>query len=265
MSRAPDPSRRWLVFALLGALLGFGREAHAQIVNVQPLITDAQRAGLAVVVDSSLDVRSGNTELLLVSGSALVRYRLGRQLVFVLARQEFGKEGGERFLRKDFEHLRYRLTLSDALELETFVQHDEDQFRRLAWRIVWGMGPRFPIVTTPALELALGTAYMQELERLDRAPEPDSGEQQLAHRLSSYVSASMRVNERLRAAQTAYAQPRIDRPRDIKVLNETEILFSVTDVVMFKLTFSLGYDSDPPDGRHALDTVTKTGLQLRLR
>jgi hypothetical protein len=121
------------------------------------------------------------------------------------------------------------------------------------------------VVTTETFELAIGTAYMQELERLDRALEPDSGEQRLAHRLSSYVTATVRVNERFRVAETAYAQPRIDRPSDVRVLSESELLFSITDVVLLKVSFALGYDSFPPDGRHALDTVTKTGFQLRLR
>jgi putative salt-induced outer membrane protein YdiY len=127
------------------------------------------------------------------------------------------------------------------------------------------MGPRFPLVASAAFDLALGVAYMQELEKLDRAAEPDSGEQQLAHRLSTYAALALRVNERLRFGQTAYAQPRINRPKDVRVLSESELLVSISDMLALKATFSLGYDSFPPDGRHTLDTVTKTGLQLKLR
>jgi uncharacterized protein DUF481 len=254
-----------LVTCALALGLCLPRSAAAQIVNVQPLITDPRRQGLDAAIDASLDVRTGNTQLLLVSGSALVRYRHQRQLVFLLARQDYGTEGGERFLSKDFEHLRYRLTLTEALELECFVQHDRDEFRRLAWRAVWGAGPRFPVVATDAVDLAFGIAYMEELERLDHAPEPDAGQQQLAHRLSTYVAFALRLNERVRAGQTVYAQPRFSQPKDIRVLSETELLVALGTVVSLKATVSLGYDSYPPDGRHALDTVTKMGLQLRLR
>ncbi len=65
------------------------------------------------------------------------------------------------------------------------MQHDRDEFRRLSWRVVSGMGFRFFVVATEPFDLALGVAYMQELERLDNGPYHDSGEQQLAHRLSS--------------------------------------------------------------------------------
>lgn len=257
--------RRAIAAAALGLTLCAARMASAQIVNVQPLIMDPKREGLVVVADAALDVRTGNTQLLLVSGSLLARYRHGRHLVFALLRQEFGTEGGERFLSKDFEHLRYRLSFNDWLDLESFVQHDRDEFRRLSWRVVSGMGPRFFLVATEPFDLALGVAYMQELEKLDDAPFPDSGEQQLAHRLSSYVAFTLRMNDKVRFGQTVYAQPRITQPSDARVLSESELLFSLTDIVALKATLSIGYDSAPADGRRELDTVTKTGLQLRLK
>lgn len=251
--------------AFLGLTLCVATPAAAQIVNVQPLIMDPKREGLVVVGDAALDVRTGNTQLLLLSGSLLARYRHGRHLVFALLRQEYGTEGRERFLSKDFEHLRYRLTFTPWLELESFVQQDKDEFRRLAWRVVSGMGPRFFLVASEPLDLALGVAYMQELEKLDTGPYPDSGEQQLAHRLSSYVAFTLRVNDKVRFGQTAYAQPRVAHPSDARLLSESELLFSLSDVVALKATLSIGYDSTPAAGRRELDTVTKTGLQLRLK
>ena len=251
--------------AVLGLTLCAALPAAAQIVNVQPLIMDPKRQGLVVVSDVALDVRTGNTRLLLVSGSLLARYRHGRHLVFALLRQEYGTEGGERFLSKDFEHLRYRLSFYDWLDLESFVQQDRDEFRRLSWRVVSGMGPRFFLVAAESFDLALGLAYMQELERLDDGPYPDSGEQQLAHRLSSYVSLGLRLNDKVRFGETLYAQPRITEPDDIRVLSESELLFSLGDIVALKATLSIGYDSAPADGRRGLDTVTKTGLQVRLK
>jgi hypothetical protein len=257
--------RRGRAARALGLLLCLAGSASAQIVNVQPLIMDPRRNGLAVVADAALDLRTGNTRLVLLSGSLLVRYRHERQLVFVLARQEYGVQDGERFLSKDFEHLRYQLRLTDVLELESFVQHDRDEFRRLAWRVVSGMGPRFTLLANEAIDLALGVAYMQELERLDNASYPDAGEQDLAHRLSSYVALSLRLNDKLRLGQTVYVQPRFDRPNDFRLLNESELLVSLSTIVALKATLSIGYDAEPADGRRALDTITKTGLQLRLK
>jgi hypothetical protein len=255
----------WALRIVIASCVLFTRQGSAQIVNVQPLITDPNRPGLGVVLDSSLDLRTGNTQLFLLSGSGLVRYRYGRQLVFVLARQDYGVQGGQRFVSKDFEHLRYRFSLAAPLELEYFLQHDRDQFRRVASRLVWGMGPRFRLLFREGIELALGAAYMQELQRLDHASEPDAGELESAQRLSTYGALTVQVDERVHVAQTVYAQPRFDRPEDIRVLNESELLVSLGEAAALKASLSLEYDSFPPDGRHTLDTVTKTGLQVRLK
>jgi len=240
-----------------------GARANAQIVNVQPLIAASDAEGVSGVVDASVDVRTGNSELLLLSGSLLTRYRAGRHLIFLLARQEFGVQGGQRFLDKDFEHLRYRLALAPAFQMETFVQHDRDPFRRLALRVLWGAGPRFVLASSDATELAVGAAYMLEFERLGVAPEPDSGQKRWAHRLSTYVTWVAHLDDRISVGESAYAQPRLDDPKDIRILNESELLVSLNEVLHIKLTFSLGYDSSPPSGRRGLDTVSKSSLQLR--
>ncbi|HVZ31714.1 MAG TPA: hypothetical protein VG963_04770, partial [Polyangiaceae bacterium] len=96
----PSLVYHWALRAVIASCSLFARQSSAQIVNVQPLITDPNRPGLGVVLDSSLDLRTGNTQLFLLSGSGLVRYRYGRQLVFVLARQDYGVQGGQRFVSK---------------------------------------------------------------------------------------------------------------------------------------------------------------------
>lgn len=237
--------------------------AWGQIVNVQPLIAAPDAEGASAALEAALDVRTGNTQLLLLSASALGRLRIGQHLWFLLLRQEFGVQGGERFLDKDFEHLRYRYDLLEWLQLEAFGQHDRDEFRRLAARMLWGGGVRVPFQPAPELELAAGIAYLWELERLSAGSEADAGAVSAAHRLSSYVTLALRLDERLRLGQSTYAQPRVTQPEDIRLLNETELLVSLNEMLALKLTFSLGYDSRPPIGRRALDTATKTSLQLR--
>lgn len=237
--------------------------AHGQIVNVQPLLAAPEEAPASGAVEGALDVRTGNTRLMLLSASALGRVRSGRHSWFVLLRYEMGVQGGERFLDKDFEHLRYRFELLEALQLEAFVQHDRDEFRRLAARLVWGTGVRVPFHPAEPLELALGAAYLWELERLSSGPEPDSGAVSVSHRLSSYATLQLRLDEHLQLGQSTYAQPRWDRPDDIRVLNETELLVSLREELRLKLSFALGYDSLPPAGRRKLDTASKTSLQLR--
>jgi hypothetical protein len=59
-------------------------------------------------------------------------------------------------------------------------------------------------------------------------------------------------------------QPRVDHPSDVRLLSETELLVSLSEILQLKLAASVAYDSAPPFGRRALDTATKTSIQLRL-
>jgi hypothetical protein len=57
---------------------------------------------------------------------------------------------------------------------------------------------------------------------------------------------TLRLDDRLRLAQSLYAQPRIDDPRDIRLLDETELLLSLDQRFMLELTFSMGSKRSRP-------------------
>lgn len=255
----------WCELVGLFVIFAFWGTASAQIVNVQPLLASKDIDGLSGALEGTVDWRTGNSELFLLSGTLVARYRMSNHLIFFMAREEFGVQGGKRFIDKDFEHLRYRWEVVDAAQLETFFQHDRDQFRRLSLRALWGVGPRFPIVATKMLDVAIGVAYMLEFECLQQGSQSDVDQDQLlSHRLSTYGTVTLRLGDRVRLGETVYSQPRFDRPKDVRVLNETEMLVMITDRLSLKLTFSLAYDSEPPSESRALDTAMKTSLQLRL-
>ncbi len=237
--------------------------AAAQIVNVQPLIA-AQRGvadGVTVVVEGSADVRSGNTRLVSLSASGLCEVRRGRHLFFLLARGDFAERSGDPFVSKDLEHLRYRITLTGPFEAETFVQHDRDDFRRLALRVLVGAGPRLHLKPFGGFDAAVGTAVMLEHERLGGGDTPDAGEENDDVRLSTYLFLSTEVGPRLKLGDTIYVQPRIDHFSDVRVFNELALVARATEHFSVKLTFTSGYDSAPPEGVIPLDTTLKGAIQ----
>ncbi len=236
--------------------------ARAQIVNVQPLLAKEPHPGFAAAVEAAVDWRTGNTDLLLVSGSALGRYHLGRHLVFAYVRGELGKKSGANFIDRDLEHLRYRLRVLRFVDGEAFVQHDRDAFRRLALRAIGGAGPRLQIARSRLVEAAVAVAYMLEYERLREGKEPDAGRATLAHRLSGYVTLFVRVGERLKIGHTVFVQPRLDARRDVRLLSETELLVAATQHVALKNSLTLTFDSQPPVGVSALDTTLKSSIQI---
>jgi hypothetical protein len=251
------------VSRLLVALLLLSSAAEAQIVNVQPLLAKHEmHPGLGLSLESSLDWRTGNVNLLLFAANLVARYRQGRHHVFVLGHAEVGIKGGERFLSKDLEHLRYRVAVYGPLDFETYLQHDRDEFRRLALRVVWGGGPRLRILMTRRYEAAVAASYLGEYQQLRDDDKPDAGATRLMHRVSTYATFVVRLGSRFSLAETVYAQPRIGLPRDVRLLEEVELLGNLTQHLSLKLAWTLAYDNVPPIGVEPLDTGMRVLFQL---
>jgi Protein of unknown function, DUF481 len=256
----PAPS---FTAAILAASIALGAaEARAQIVNVQPLIAGhADADGLSAVVEGSADIRSGNTRLAALSGNGMLELREGRHFAFLLLRGDFSEKAGTPFVNKDLEHLRYRIAAVGPLGIEAFVQHDRDDFRRLALRALAGAGPRLQLTPLGAVDAAIGAALMVEYERLSSGPEADAGTGAVDPRLSTYVYLATAIAPRLKLGETAYFQPRLDRSGDLRVLNEVSLLVSATDHFSVKTSLTSAYDSDPPIGVVPLDSTFKASLQ----
>jgi hypothetical protein len=248
---------RALAFLLLSST------AFAQIVNVQPLVAKHEmRPGFGIALEGAVDWRTGNVDLLLASGNLIARYRRGRHHLFLLGHAELGVKSGTRFLSKDLEHLRYRIAVVGPLDLETFVQHDRDEFRRVNLRVVWGGGPRLRIIMTRRIECAIAAAYLGEYEEIRQDMQPDAGSTRLMHRISTYGTVVVRLGTRFALSETVYAQPRIGLPQDLRLLEDVELLSSVTDHFSLKVGWSLAYDNVPPIGVVPLDTGVRVMFQL---
>jgi hypothetical protein len=243
-------------------LLLLSSTASAQIVNVQPLLARHEmRPGLGLALESALDWRTGNTSLLLFSANLVTRYRYRRHHLFLLGHAELGIKSGERFLSKDLEHLRYRIEVARAIDVESFLQHDRDEFRRSALRVVWGFGPRLRIIMTHRYEVAVAAAYLGEYQQIRQDTQPDAGTTRVMHRISAYATFVVRLG-RFSVAETVYAQPRIGLPEDVRFLEETEMLATITEHLSLKLAWTLAYDNVPPIAVQPLDTGLRVLLQV---
>src|SRR5690349_12735916 len=144
--------------AIVLAILLASARAEAQIVNVQSLVGAETPEGFSGALDAGVDWRTGNTELLIFSGAATLRYRSDPHLLVAIARGAYGETGEgedeELIAKNHFEHLRYRYKLTDLVTPEAFVQHEFDEFRRIQLRALGGLGVRLTVVQKKELALA---------------------------------------------------------------------------------------------------------------
>jgi putative salt-induced outer membrane protein YdiY len=242
------------------AAIGLASPARAGIVNVQSILATEADEGLSGAIAGSADWRTGNTELLVLSASPVARYRRGNHLFIGIVRGELGRSKGQRIISKTFEHLRYRHRLSPRLTAEVFTQHEYDRFRRLELRALVGAGPVLHLLRGEEYRLSWGVAYMIEYEELRGDELPDAGEDDLAHRASTYLTGTYELDERVQFIETIYVQPRLTDASDIRLLNDSQIVFKITEDIALTTAFSLAWDNAPPQGIEQLDTSLKSSI-----
>jgi hypothetical protein len=248
------------VVAVLLAL--WANPASAGIVNVQSSLVSPADEGLSGSLTGSALLKTGNVELLILRGQGTARYRSGDHLWVAIINGNFGRNTDGTFLSRTFEHIRYRYRLNKRLTAEAFTQHEYAKFRRLTFRALFGAGPKIDIVQKKKYSMAVGVAYMLELERLLDDGEIDAGNSDTAHRASSYVTGHYELDKRLQLVETFYVQPRLDDFGDIRLLNQSSLVVKANDKLSFSTSFSIAYDRAPPATIKRVDTQLTSSITL---
>lgn len=260
-----SPFRRTSILApiaLIPVLLS-ARPAAAQ-VNVESLRSDLKQQPYFVNFDANFSGMLGNTRGIIAGGSAFVGAKRGNHLLFSKAQVDyaaFGKPSVTTVLAS-FAHLRYNYKINSWLYAEAFAQVQQDKFQRLRLRNIEGVGPRFALKESKALDLYCGSAYMFEYEALspldDKPPPPGT----IAHRWSNYISFMINLDDRTRFTSVLYVQPRFDDFTDVRVLNESAFGVVLKKPLSLKLGVVVRYDSQPPLGVLPVDLSFKNSFSV---
>ncbi len=163
---------------------------------------------------------------------------------------------------KDLEHLRWRFDLEEPLELEVFGQHERDEFRRLGLRLLTGAGPRLHLSKWKPMDVAIGTAYMIEYDKLQDDGLPDAGAHEVDQRWSSYFSVALSFGDPLKIGYTFYVQPRFDAFGDYRILSDLALVSTITKRWAVKFEYAFAYDSLPPFDVKSYDVTRTASVSL---
>ncbi|MEZ4266693.1 MAG: DUF481 domain-containing protein [Myxococcota bacterium] len=245
--------------------------AAAQIVNVQPLVTRADKEGFQGELTGSLKLQTGNSQLFLVDAGLLALYGKGIHRLISSSSASLGYRGGindeSRFLQRLFTHLRWQVRLPRLVTWETYAQAAQDRFRRLSLRVLGGTGPRFDFIEGNAVSLALGLSYMLEHERLSSTElsdgTTDPGVSETNHRASLYLSARFSIAPAFSFIHSSYFQPLLTDPfGDFRFSSETGLAIAVTKRLSIAIVFAVSFDSEPPAEVKKTDTTTDVKLAV---
>ena len=246
----------------LAALMA--RPATAGIVNVQSVLSSEAEEGVSGSVTGAMDWRTGTVDRLVFSLAPVVRYRTGDHLFLAYGSTEYDDSAD---IAKVFGHVRYRYALSERITGEVFTQSEYDEKRALTLRTLAGAGPLFHLFEQDDLRLSWGVAYMLEYEEINEAKATRTPEVTgLQHRVSSYLTGSYALADKLQLVETIYVQPLITGPSNVRLHNDSSIVISLSKQLSFNTTFSLSYDTDPPyetddpPSAAELDTALKSSI-----
>lgn len=236
--------------------------ADAQ-VNAEALRSQLKRTPRFVWLDGSLVTRAGNVSGSVAGASIFTGITHERHVVFSRAQGDYTEFDGEAQVARYTVHARYGYTVLPWLMPEALWQVQHDRFRRLLFREVQGLGPRFVLVQERELELFWAVTYLLESEVL-AAEGSDPRRFDVWHRASTYAGANVEVTPGATLSTVTYLQPRIDDASDYRILHETWLTVDVTKVLALRLGVSFRYDHDPPSGVKPGDLEVKNSLVFKL-
>lgn len=220
---------------------------------------DADAPGWSGALGATFSVNGGNTETVSISGSGQAQWQRGAERLRMIAGGTHETADGELTEEKLVLHLRHNHRLAPWVRSLLFAQLQQNPFQRLESRTLFGAGARFEPLSRPRGAVAIGAAYMLELERLDGV-----GGTTTEHRISTFVDLSAMPREGVTLAATSYVQPRIDDLEDVRISAAASIASRVVGPLSLVVSGSYVYDRYPPEDVERVDWGIESGLRVSL-
>lgn len=225
-------------------------------VNTEIMRVGDPQPGFSGLLGASLDLKAGNVDYFEVQGNGQLNYNWDIHGLLLSSTAGYGKTQGDAFAKNAFGHLRWTAMWHERVGSEVFTQIEYDQFLRKQLRALFGLGPRFLIIRTQTFETFGGVGYMLEREVLDIPASDPHPARSINHRMTSYLSLKWNPSDPVSLVQTLYVQPRIDRPKDLRMLEQADLRVAITKLLTIKTSVTVLYDGRPPQD------VKKTNLTL---
>ena len=255
--------RIFAIFICLGlAHLVIGSNAVAQ-VNTEVLRVGDHKPGFGGLLGVDLDVQSGTIDYFELTGNGQLNYHYDIHHFLLSGKSGYGTTQGDAFLQQVFAHARWTAMWHKRVGSEVFTQLEYDRFLRQNIRALFGTGPRILVIQTDQFESFWGVAYMLEREELNIPDSDPHPSRSLNHRLTTYLSLKWNPAENVSIIQTLYVQPRLDRFRDVRMLEQADLRVSITNMLSIKTSITVRYDSRPPQEVAKTNTQLTQGIDLQ--
>lgn len=248
-----------ILLILTAALTNLGL---AQI-NTERYRLDSDSIGFTGIADIEITAITGNTNLQFINLGGRVNYNWGASYTFLVADAGFGWDEGKRIFDQALLHLRHVHSISDFIQVEAFAQADFNKSRLLTDRGLIGGGLRLRILRTDNIKLRIAASYFYEYEQYDLPENSIHGNNLFANRISTYFTFEYEIKNDIKLVSITYLQPQIGKWEDFRILSDNSLIVGLSSFVDVKTSFTLRYDSKPPETIKDTDTFTKFGFTFK--
>ena len=225
---------RTLAFA---SSLFIGFSARGQIVNIEDKRARLDTVGWFWQLDFGGKITENTRSILALNGAVRVDQIKAQSQWLFLANYNLVKANEDRFVNDGFSHLRFGQEIDPRWTWETFGQLQYNRRLLIDFRALAGTGPRLQIRENENWELALGLLFMFEYNELEEGEIIRND-----NRLSSYLSARVKVGEHASFATTSYYQPLVSQLGESRLSSVNAISVDLNQRIAFGSSFSITYD-----------------------
>lgn len=253
------------VFVLL-VILFFSTYSHGDAqVNTEVCRVGNDSLGFSVRSGLDFTIMVGNSDFQYLGTNTRFNYNWGDHYTFLITNGGFGQSNGKSYFGQALAHLRNVNSIRNDIQLEEFVQYDNDKKRLLLHRVLAGGGFRFKVINTSKVEARMATSIFYEQEKYDLPKTAIHKTDVAAFRSSSYFTFSIALKEYVSVLSTTYFQPDITDIDDVKILSDNALKVKLAENIGFTTKINVRYDSRPADGIKEFDLITKVGIVLNFK
>jgi putative salt-induced outer membrane protein YdiY len=216
---------------------------HAQVINTEQKRAFQSTDGWVGNADLGFGLTKNVKTILQASSRISAQYHKGKSTLLLLNDLTLLKLDQNAIQNSGFQHVRYNYTVKKFLIPEAFVQAQYNQIWKLDLRFLVGAGPRFQLLRNDSNRVFVGVLAMYEYEKVHGQAVPNRD-----IRMSTYFSLGLGIDKNLTLESITYYQPLFRMPKDFRVSSETSLRIAFTKHLGFKTSFTLNFDSRPPDG-----------------
>ncbi len=248
----------------LGLIVALGcyAQSAAAIISIENLNAQPTRIGWSGNAEVGAEARFGNSERQAIRLGGRMDWFGGEDTAFAVAGYQYGESKGIKDADSLFSHFRYIDAQTRTLATEYWAQFEQNEFRRLSERDLFGAGLRFTVERPEQRQqhaFAVGVFHSHErFEALAGRPETASEESALFGNF--YWVFKYEISPTSSLANTLYWQPALSGRDGFRALETFVLRVKINGDLGLRVALNVEHESEPQDGVKATDTSFTTSL-----